>query len=148
MLIAFLKSRLDPDEWEDTAQQVRLGLMKSVCGPRFDGANIIGLMFAIAGRRVQDARRWHARHPEAKVSDETWTELPETNSVPSADEDLQHCLQRLPAALLLLVQRFYWDGVEQKDLATETAQPPGTVSWHMAEARRKLKQCLESRRHE
>ncbi len=143
----FFRNKVDGDI-DDLIQRTFLGLVEAL--PRFEGrAQFKTFLLAVARNQLLLHYRERARDKQRDAEDVSVHDLG-ASAAPSGvialrqeQQLLLAALRRLPLALQMTVELFYWERMGIDDVALVLDIPPGTVKSRLARARDNLRETLE-----
>jgi RNA polymerase sigma-70 factor (ECF subfamily) len=132
------RSRSDAD---DIAQDVCVRLAAAIAGFRGEG-RFRTWLYALVLNAVRDGARKNERE---KRKTEEWGLDPSTQADEDEGKDMQEiwsAVQQLPARQRDAIMLVYSEGLDHGDAADVLGCSESTVSWHLHEARKRLKIIL------
>jgi RNA polymerase sigma-70 factor, ECF subfamily len=123
---------------EDVVQDSFLGLWRNATRYAEEKGSVKGWLLAIVRHRAIDSMR--RRRNGATIADETEEPLPAALTIPDIwpevsgrldAEQVRRALQTLPVAQRETNEMAYFDGLTQREIATKTGAPLGTVKSRM-----------------
>jgi RNA polymerase sigma-70 factor (ECF subfamily) len=123
---------------EDVVQDSFLGLWRNAGRYAEDKGSVRGWLLAIVRHRAIDSMR--RRKNGVAIADETEEPLPAALTLPDIwpevagrldAEQVRHALAKLPEAQREAIELAYFDGLTQREIATKTGAPLGTVKSRM-----------------
>ena len=123
---------------EDVVQDSFLGLWRNAGRYAEDKGSVRGWLLAIVRHRAIDSMR--RRKNGVAIADETEEPLPAALTIPDIwpevagrldAEQVRHALAKLPEAQREAIELAYFDGLTQREIATKTGAPLGTVKSRM-----------------
>jgi RNA polymerase sigma factor (sigma-70 family) len=123
---------------EDVVQDSFMGLWRNATRYAEEKGSVKGWLLAIVRHRAIDSMR--RRRNGTTIADETEEPLPAALTIPDIwpevsgrldAEQVRRALQTLPAAQRETIEMAYFDGLTQREIATKTGAPLGTVKSRM-----------------
>jgi RNA polymerase sigma factor (sigma-70 family) len=123
---------------EDVVQDSFLGLWRNAGRYAQERGSVKGWLLAIVRHRAIDSMR--RRRNGVAIADETEEPLPTALTLPDVwpevagrldAEQVRHAMGKLPEAQREVIEMAYFDGLTQREIATRTAVPLGTVKSRM-----------------
>jgi RNA polymerase sigma factor (sigma-70 family) len=123
---------------EDVVQDSFLGLWRNAGRYAQERGSVKGWLLAIVRHRAIDSMR--RRRNGVAIVDETEEPLPTALTLPDVwpevagrldAEQVRHAMGKLPEAQREVIEMAYFDGLTQREIATRTAVPLGTVKSRM-----------------
>ncbi|MCW3817730.1 RNA polymerase sigma factor [Micromonospora sp. DR5-3] len=136
----------DPELVREVLQETFLTVWRAAASYRGDGA-VVGWLWAVAVRRLIDARRRALARPQSVGSPGeeilAWSPSAEEEVMAGAyDADLERALHRLAPELRAVLQATVLDGLSVREAAVLLGLPEGTVKTRAMRARRELREAL------
>lgn len=123
---------------EDVVQDSFMGLWRNAARYAEEKGSVKGWLLAIVRHRAIDSMR--RRRNGTTIADETEEPLPAALTIPDIwpevsgrldAELIRHALQTLPETQREAIEMAYFDGLTQREIATRTGAPLGTVKSRM-----------------
>jgi RNA polymerase sigma-70 factor (ECF subfamily) len=138
--VAWKWTRSSPDA-DDVAQDVCIRLASAISGFRGEG-RFRTWLYSLVLNSVRDVARKSLRE---KRKTEEWSLDPSTQEDPDEEDDMQEvwtAVQTLSPKQRDAVMLVYSEGLDHADAAEVLGCSESTVSWHLHEARKRLKIIL------
>lgn len=131
---------------EDLSQEIVLRAFRALLG-RDDIADMDRFIWTVAHNALANYYRDSARSvigvPLEEIAELPDASAPEADDSGEALERLQYEIAYLSKLQRRIVIAYYYENRKQTEIASELGISPGTVKWHLFEARKKLKRGMD-----
>lgn len=131
---------------EDLSQEIVLRAFRALLG-RDDIADMDRFIWTVAHNALANYYRDSARSvigvPLEEIAELPDASAPEADDRGEALERLQYEIAYLSKLQRRIVIAYYYENRKQTEIASELGISPGTVKWHLFEARKKLKRGMD-----